>query len=291
MKNKRTIQTNIIKELKNKTILITGGAGSLGIVLTKKLLQYPIRTVRILDIDEHALFKLKRRIDDSRLRLLLGSVLDQERVEMAGNKIDIIFHLAAIKNIEISEYNPIETISTNVNGTVNMIKMAIRNKPKKFINISTDKAAEATTLYGITKHLSEKLTSWAGIHIGTTKFGSLRFGNMIETRGNVFEIWNEELKNNQPLSITDPLSERYFIHTEEAADVILRCLPLISTGEIIIPKMKSYNIKEAAMKLSKNHKKIGLRPGEKIREILITETEKKLAEERKDMWIIRPHIY
>lgn len=289
--NKRVIQTNLIKELRNKTILITGGAGSLGAILTKKLLQYPVRSLRVLDIDEHALFKLKRSIDDSRLRLLLGSILDQERVEMAGNKADIIFHLAAVKNIEISEYNPIETISTNVNGTVNMIKMAIRNKPKKFINISTDKAAEATTLYGITKHLSEKLTSWAGIHIATTKFGSLRFGNMIETRGNVFEIWNEELKNNQPLSITDPSSERYFIHTEEAVDVILRCLPLINTGEIIIPKMKSYNIKEAAMKLSKNHKKIGLRPGEKIREILITETEKKLAEERKDMWIIKPHIY
>lgn len=291
MKSKRSIQTNLIKELKNKNILITGGAGSLGIVLTKKLLQYPVRTVRVLDIDEHALFKLKRSISDSRLRLLLGSVLDQERVEMAGNKTDIIFHLAAIKNIEISEYNPIETISTNVNGTVNVIKMAIRNKPKKFINISTDKAAEATTLYGVTKHLSEKLTSWAGNHIGMTKFGSLRFGNMIETRGNVFEIWNEELKNNQPLSITDPLSERYFIHTDEAADTILRCLPLIHTGEIIVPKMKSYNIKDAAMKLSKNHKKIGLRPGEKIREILITESEKKLADERKDMWIIKPHIY
>jgi len=291
MKNKKIIQTNLIKELKGKTILITGGAGSLGSVLTKKLLKYPVRSIRVLDIDEHALFKLKHSVNDSRLRLLLGSVLDQERVEMAGNKIDVIFHLAAIKNIEISEYNPIETISTNINGTVNMIKMATRNKPKKFINISTDKAVEATTLYGITKYLSEKLTTWAGIHMAPTKFGSIRFGNMIETRGNVFEIWNEELKNNQPLSITDPLSERYFIHTENAVDVILRCLPLINTGEIIIPKMTSYNIKEAAMKLSKNHKKIGLRLGEKIRESLITQTEKKVAKERKDMWIIKPSIY
>lgn len=291
MKNKKTIlEKPLIKELKNKTILVTGGAGSIGSILTKKLLEYPIRSIRVLDIDEHALFKLNRSINDSRLRPLLGSVLDKERIEMAGNQADIVFHMAAVKNLEITEYNPIEAIETNINGTVNMIKMAIRNKPEKFINVSTDKAAEPTTLYGTTKQLSERLTSWAGAHIVTTKFASVRFANVIETRGNVFEIWNEELKNNKPLSITDSAMERYFFHVDEAIEFILHCLILVNTGEIFVPKMKSYSIKKLAMNLSNKHKKIGIRQGEKINEVLITESEKKIAEERNNMWIIKQYL-
>jgi UDP-N-acetylglucosamine 4,6-dehydratase len=279
----------LIKELKNKTVLITGGAGSIGSALTKKILEYPINSVRVLDIDEHALFRLNRSVKDPRLRLLLGSVLDKERLEMAGNEVDIVFHAAAIKNIEISEFNPIETIDINVNGTVNMIKMSIRNKPKKFLNISTDKAAEASTLYGTTKQLSEKLTSWAGNHIKTTKFASARFGNVIETRGNVFEIWNEELKNKKPISITHPDMKRYFFHVDEAVNFILECLALIDKGEVFVPKMKSYKIKEMAIKFSQNHKIIGLRQGEKLNEILITDEEKKISEEKNNMWVIKQY--
>ena len=288
MKSKRSdTKSQIVKILKNKTILITGGAGSVGFTLTKKLLEYPVRSIRVLDMDEHALFRLKHKLNDPRLRLLLGSVLDKDRIERAGTKTDIIFHIAAVKNIEISEYNPIETIETNINGTVNMIKMAISNKPKIFINVSTDKAVEATTLYGTTKQLSERLTSWAGVHIDTTKFASVRFGNVIDSRGNVFEIWKEQLKSKQPLSITHPASERYFFSSIEAVDFILRCLSLVKVGEVFIPKMKLYNIKEMANKFSKKHKIIGLRQGEKLKEVLISESEKELAEEKKDMWIIR----
>jgi len=289
-KRKKTeLISHLRKQLKNKTVLITGGAGSIGFHLTKEILRYPVKTVRIFDIDEYNLFRVKRSIDDSRIRLLLGNILDKERVEMAGNNADLIFHAAAIKNIEISEFNPIETINTNINGTVNLIKMVIRNKPEKFLNISSDKAVDPSTLYGITKQISERLTSWAGAHIKTTKFASIRFGNVFETRGNVFEVWKEELKNNKPLSLTNPNMDRYYFHIDEAVSFILKCLPLIKKGEIFIPKMKSYSVKELARKLSKKHKIIGLRQGEKLEEILLSEFEKKKAIERDNMWIINQY--
>jgi len=286
---KSKLKPQIKNELRNKTILITGGAGSLGSQLTKRILQYPVKAVRILDINEYALFRLKRSINDKRLRLLLGSILNKERIDMAGKNVDIIIHTAAIKNIEISEFNPIETIETNITGTVNMIKMSMQNKPKKFLNISTDKAVEPSTLYGTTKQLSERLASWAGQHIQSTKFSSIRFGNIFETQGNVFEIWQDEKNNKLPLSITDPLMKRYLFTLDEAVDFILDCLPLTNAGEIFVPKMKSYNMLKLSKKISKKHKIIGLRQGEKMQEILITKSEKKKAEDKKNMWIIKQY--
>jgi FlaA1/EpsC-like NDP-sugar epimerase len=278
----------LTKELKNKSILVTGGAGSIGSVLVENLLKYPIQSVRVLDIDEYALIKLNKKLKDPRLRILLGNILNQDRLDMAGDGIDIVFHLAAIKNIEISEFNPIETIDINVNGTANMIKMLIKKKPLKFINISTDKAADASTLYGNTKQLGERLTSWAGFHIRGTKTATIRFGNVMESRGNVFEIWNEEKKNNKPLSITEPSMQRYFIHVSDVVNFILNSLLLANMGEIFIPKMKKYNIKKLADEISKSQKIIGLRRGEKLEEILLNLDEKKNAIEKSDMWIIKP---
>jgi len=285
---KNKISKLLLNELKNKSFLITGGAGSVGSYLTKKILEYPVKQVRVIDIDEHALFKLNRAVKDPRLRLLLGSIEDKERLFMAGNNVDVVIHAAAIKNIEISEYNPIQTIDTNVNGTVNMIKMVMNAKPKKFLNISTDKAVESSTLYGATKLLSEKIVSWAGIHLNPpTKFATARFGNVIETRGNVFEIWNEEKKGNKQLSITDPEMKRYFFHIEDATEFILNCLPKINNGEIFIPKMKLEKIGKLADSISKKQKIIGIRKGEKIQEELMTKAERKKAIETKEMWVIK----
>ena len=284
----KKLKQKIVKELKGKTILITGGAGSVGTYLTKKILEYPIKQVRIIDINEHGLFLLNRNLQDSRIRLLLGDINDKERIEMAGKGVDIVIHIAAIKNVEISEYNPIETIESNVNGTVNLIKMTMKNKPKKFLTISTDKAVDSSTLYGATKLLAERITSWAGVHLNPpTKFAVARFGNVIETRGNVFEVWKDELKNGKPLSITDPKMERFFFHVDEATEFILDCLPMMNKGEIFIPKMKLKNVKDLANKISKKQKIIGLRKGEKLQEKLLTEDEKKIVIEKPSFFIIR----
>ena len=284
---KKNNEIQLKKILKNQVILITGGAGSIGSSLTKTLLKYPVKSIRVFDNNEHALFKLSHFLDDSRVQPLLGDILNKDSMDLAVLDTDIIIHTAALKNIEITEYNPIETIDVNVNGTINLIKSVIKNKPKIFINISTDKVAESSTLYGTTKQLGERLTNWAGPHIHTTKFATVRLGNIIETRGNVFEVWDEQLKNNLPLSITDPKMKRYFFHMDEAVDFILECMLHVNKGEIFVPKMKLYTITDLASKISKNHTIIGPRQGEKLQEILITEEEKSISKEKENMWIIQ----
>jgi UDP-N-acetylglucosamine 4,6-dehydratase/5-epimerase len=283
---KNKLPTNIKKLLTKKVILVTGGAGSIGSELVKKLLEFPIASVRVLDINEHALFQLNRKINDDRFRPLLGNILNLDRLEMAAKDVDIVIHMAAIKNIEISEFNPIETIDTNVNGITNIIKVIMRTNPEKFLNISTDKAADPSTLYGATKNLAEHVVSWAGAHIPTTKFASVRFGNVFETRGNVFEIWKEQINEGKPITVTDYKMKRFFFEKQDAVNFILKCIPLIKEGNIFVPKMKLYNLKDLAMKFSKNHKIIGLRQDEKLEEILLSNEEEKHSIEKKDMWVI-----
>ena len=276
----------LTKLLKNKVVLITGGAGSLGSAITAEILNYPVKSIRVFDNNEHSLFKLKRSINDRRVRFLLGSILDKDRIDFACSDVDIVIHTAALKNIEITEYNPMDTIDVNVNGFMNMIKSVIKNKPEIFINISTDKVAESSTLYGNTKQLGERLTNWAGPHILTTKFASVRLGNIIESRGNVFEVWNEQLENKQPLTITDPKMNRYFFHMNEAIEFILKCMTKVNRGEIFVPKMKLYKIKDIVSKISSKQKIIGIRSGEKMEEVLLSDDERKKATEHRNMWII-----
>lgn len=285
MKNSQNLLLK--NEFKNKTVLITGGAGSLGSALTKKILEFPVDSVRILDINEHSLFQLNHSINDSRLRILLGSIVDKDRIDMATKDTDIIFHVAAIKNIEISEFNPFETVEININGTMNLLKTTMMYKPKKFLYISTDKAVDPSTLYGSTKQISERLVNWAYVHNKNIKFSTIRFGNIMETRGNVFELWRDQKQKNLSLSITDPKMKRYFFHMSDAVDFILQCLLLCKGGDTFVPKMSLYSMNTLANQISHRHKVIGRRKGEKLCEKLMSDYEKSIAIKKDNMWIIR----
>lgn len=286
-----------------KTILITGGAGSIGSALARSLAKYKPTSIRVFDNNEHALSKMKRNTKDPCFRFLLGDVKDMDRLEMAVADAQIVFHLAAVKDISISEYNPIETIKTNILGTINLIECAMRHPPMIFTFISSDKAANAQTLYGATKMLGERLTLWA--HLASypkTVYNVVRFGNVMESKGNVFEIWKEQGERGDPLTVTDPEMKRYMFHVEEAVKAIETAAQEAPSGTILVPKMPEVQIKDLISgiisgindtitihELLHNRVKItGPRKDEKMREELMTEDEKKKAEDYGGWWIIKP---
>ena len=242
--------------VQDNKILITGGAGSLGAVLARQLLfEHNARTVRVLDNDEYGLSKLKRTLHSDRLRLLLGDIRDVDRTRMAVEGADIVFHCAAVKNLEVSEYNPIEACKTNVTGTANVVEatLAARKPPRKFIFVSSDKAVHHSTLYGATKFVGEKIVLWAQRIQDRTLFSVARPGNFLTSRGNVFEVWDEQLKEGVPLSITHPDMQRYFISTKAAALFLVEIAQRMRGGEIFIPKMKEEKILDLALAKKLKH--------------------------------------
>ena len=272
-----------------KTVLVTGGAGSLGSALVKTLLEETGAIVRVFDGDDYKLAKLKREMDNPRLRCLLGDVRHFRRLEMAAKEVDVVFHLAAIKHVDIAEYNPIETIRVNVDGLMNIVEVCLRTIPKKMMFISSDKACGFTSLYGATKFLGEKIMGWAHqvTHPGIV-FSSIRPGNIMESRGNVFEIWDEQIRRGEPLTVTNPGARRYMIHVDDAARLILRCAEIAEGGEIFVPDMEEYSILELAKGYKRPIEITELKPGEKLAESLMTEDEMKRAVKVENIWVIRP---
>ena len=252
----------------DKTILVTGGAGTIGTVLVKRLLDYPIKEIIVLDTNEYGLGQLGK---DDRVKRILGSVLDYELLRDIIRDTDIIFHLAAVKDVDITETNPHQTVNTNINGIINILRL-IRGS-KVLVNVSTDKAVYPSTIYGKTKNIAEHLVLLAG-------FKTVRLANVMQTRGNVFDIWTTQQKQGFPLSLTDIEMKRYFIDIEDACDFIINSLSL--KGRVFIPKMKLYNLIDF---INIPYEIIGLRQDEKIEEKLMSDEEKKYCIELKDMWI------
>jgi len=283
-----------------KKILITGGTGSLGQALTKRLLKLDVNTVRIFSRNENKQIEMENSFNDSRLRFFLGDVSDFNRLVRATEDIDIVFHAAALKHVPKIEYNPFEAIKTNVIGSQNVIDACLNARVEKAICVSTDKAVSPLNTYGATKLLMEKLFVTANNYLDPkkhpTKFIGLRYGNVVGSSGSVIPKFIELLKNQSKITITDPEMTRFSITMDEALDFILKATELGKGSEIFVPKLKSYRIKDvkdALMELIGNYGDdvVGIRPGEKLHETLINKEEMRYAWEFKNLYMLTSPLY
>lgn len=296
-----TSSKDISELIKGKKILVTGGTGSIGSEIVRQLLQYKPEVVRILSNDEASLFEFQQELKATMgVRFLLGDIRDLERLKIAMENIDLVFHAAALKHVPLCEYNPMEAINTNIFGTDNVIKAAIYNKVDKCIFISTDKAVNPTGVMGATKMLAERLVILANSHLSTkTKFSTVRFGNVLDSRGSIIPLIKNQVINGGPVTITDLSMTRFIMSISQAVNLVFKAATLSSGGEVFVFKMPAVRIidlievliEEIAPKYGYDpgaieRKFIGPRTREKIHEELITEDEAKWLHETEEMFII-----
>ena len=280
---------------KDKIILITGGTGSLGVALTKRLLSLDVKQIRIFSRNEFKQISMESEIKDERLRFLIGDVRDQKRLKRAIEDVDIVFHAAAMKHVPKVEYNPFESIKTNVEGSQNVIEACLENNVEKAICIGTDKAVSPLNTYGATKLLMEKLfvnaQQYSNPKKHPTKFIAVRYGNVFGSSGSVIPKFIQQLKNKEHLTITDEKMTRFSITMEQALDFILKATELGNGTEIFIPKLKSYDLTQVKNILfdlfgKTDSKNVGIRPGEKLHETLINVDEMRSAWLYNDIYMI-----
>lgn len=268
----------------NKKILITGGTGSLGQSLTKRLLKNGVESVRIFSRNESKQIQMESKFNDKRLRFLIGDVRELSRLERAAKDVDMVFHAAALKHVPLIEYNPFEAIKTNVIGSQNVIDSCIKENVKICVAIGTDKAVSPLNTYGATKLLMEKLFVDANNYVNRdkTKFFALRYGNVLGSSSSVLPKFVEQIRNRQKISITDPKMTRFSLTMDEALDFIFESIELANGSEVFLPKIKAYSIMDLKHALADlledtGEEIIGIRPGEKLREILIGKDEMRYA--------------
>jgi len=298
-------QTSLEKVFKSRSILVTGGTGSIGSELVRRLLRYDPAVVRVFGNDENAQFELEQELKDhaSCLRFLVGDVRDKERLKRATENIEIVFHAAALKHVPLCEYNPFEAIKTNVIGTQNLLEVAIDENVEKVITISTDKAVNPANVMGATKLLAERLTIAANYYRGVKKtvFSCVRFGNVLASRGSVVQLFEKQIQNGGPVTLTDPQMVRFVMSMDKAVDLVLKAALMARGEEIFIFKMPALQIKQLAEvmieKLAPKYdykpkdietRLIGKRKGEKLYEELMTEEEAMNAYETEDMLLVLP---
>ena len=284
-------------KLKNYNYLITGGTGSFGKkmveILSKKI--KPKRIV-IFSRDELKQFEMKKKFNEKNIRYFLGDIRDQSRIEQALDQIDIVIHAAALKQVPAAEYNPSEVIKTNIIGAENLIKACIKNKVKKVIALSTDKAACPINLYGATKLVSDKLFSSANNITGDKGpiFSIVRYGNVINSRGSVIPFFLEKIKAKEKyLPITPPEMTRFFLTIEQGVEFVLNTIGMMRGGELYVPKIPSIKIIDLVKALDKNIKYhiVGIRPGEKLHEVLCPGETARDTLEFKNHYLITPYSF
>lgn len=305
-KSRMKFEALIKNEVEGKNILVTGGAGSIGRAIVRKILDFNPNVIRIIENNEANLFQLRKQSskeDKQRLRFFLGDIRDITRMHKAMKGIDIVFHAGALKHVEMSEENPFEAIKTNINGTENVIEAAISAGVRKVVNISTDKAASPLNVMGATKLLGEKLITAAERWKGLTgpKFCSVRFGNVFGSKGSIYPIIRYQIINDKSVTITNPKMSRFVMSIPDAIDLIMFAMINMKGGEVFVPKMKSLLVEDlvkyitnfVSNKFNKEIADIELitintLAGEKMHEDLITIDEIKMSYEYMNYYIILP---
>jgi UDP-N-acetylglucosamine 4,6-dehydratase len=280
----------------DKSILITGGTGSFGKQYARTILErYQPRKLIIYSRDELKQFEMQQDFPQDCMRFFLGDVRDAERLIQAMNGVDYVIHAAALKQVPAAEYNPMECVKTNIHGAQNVVQAALANNVQKVIALSTDKAANPINLYGATKLVSDKLfvaaNNIAGGH--DTRFAVVRYGNVVGSRGSVVPFFRKQIAaGSDHLPITDAAMTRFWITVQQGVDFVLKNFARMQGGEIFVPKIPSVRVVDLAHAMAPNlpHKLIGIRPGEKLHEVMCPADDSHLTLEFADHYVIKPAI-
>ena len=280
----------------DKVILITGGTGSFGKQYVRTILdRYRPRKLIIYSRDELKQFEMQQDFPEGCMRFFLGDVRDAERLIQAMNGVDYVIHAAALKQVPAAEYNPMECIKTNIHGAQNVIQAALANNVEKVIALSTDKAANPINLYGATKLVSDKLfvaaNNVAGGH--RTRFSAVRYGNVVGSRGSVVPFFKKQISNGcDHLPITDPSMTRFWITLQQGVDFVLKNFARMQGGEIFVPKIPSVRVVDLATAIAPHiaQKIVGIRPGEKLHEVMCPADDSHLTLQFDDHYVIKPTI-
>jgi UDP-N-acetylglucosamine 4,6-dehydratase/5-epimerase len=279
-----------------KSVLVTGGTGSFGKAFIKTVLErYEPRRIIVYSRDELKQYEMAREYDSPTMRYFIGDVRDRDRLTKSFEDVDYVVHAAALKHVPIAEYNPIECIRTNVNGAENVIDAALRCRVTKVIALSTDKAANPINLYGATKLASDKLFVAANNMVGArpTRFSVVRYGNVVGSRGSVVPLFRRLLADGaKELPITDARMTRFWISLAQGVDFVIKSFERMYGGEIFVPKIPSSRITDLAEAIAPGVKQkiVGIRPGEKLHEIMCPKDDSHLTLEFADHFVIQPTI-
>ncbi|MCR4378324.1 MAG: UDP-N-acetylglucosamine 4,6-dehydratase (inverting) [Rhodospirillales bacterium] len=297
--NLRSFNSNPI-DLNDKSILITGGTGSFGKDFIRAVLRlYKPRRLIIFSRDELKQYEMSQEFNLQNapcIRYFIGDVRDANRLEMAMRDVDYVIHAAALKHVPAAEYNPFECIHTNVLGAENVVNAAIRSDVKRVLALSTDKACNPANLYGASKLASDKIFSAANNLTGysDTSFSVVRYGNVVGSRGSVIPFFQKLIEEGKTtLPITDPRMTRFWITLEQSVNFVMSCMGMMVGGEIFIPKIPSMNMVDLAHALAPDLGQdiIGIRPGEKLHEVMITSDDARSTLDLGDRYIIEPTLY
>jgi UDP-N-acetylglucosamine 4,6-dehydratase len=280
----------------DKTVLITGGTGSFGKACLDVLLtQHNPRAVRVFSRDELKQWELQARYpDESRMRWFIGDIRDRDRLVRATKGCDVIIHAAALKQVPACEYNPFEAVQTNIVGAENIVAAAIDNDVPFTIQLSTDKAVNPVNLYGATKLAAEKIVIQGNAYAADSvaRFANVRYGNVVGSRGSVVPVFLSQAERGE-LTITDERMTRFWITLPQAVDFVLTRLDMMQGGEVFVPKIPSMRVTDIAAAVAPEAQRVitGIRPGEKLHEVLLTEDESRHARDLDDSYVILPEFH